>query len=298
MRNATRWVGTTLVVSLLSGTLAGQTPTTTAQTPAEWTTVSDQVLKLNAFGQTAEVIGVLEKFLARYPNVPDAHKELAAAHLYLGSPLSNKIANPAERTRHLERAATGFQRALALTTDPDRRLSLSEDLAYVYEKDLLNRPAEAVAVARAMVAAHPTRVEAYIQLATVLKGDPTALAVEVARWRGGAEALRKAADRTGRAGLGLHELGAFLLQLVRESPELPLVEARKLLDEVREIFDGLIKTRKEVDEVHGALLGKSMALRLQAERVEKDAARVKALLAEAERLAAQADAVRKGQQRN
>jgi hypothetical protein len=255
------------------------------------------VLKLNAFNKTAEAIDVLEKFLARYPNVADAHVELAMAHLYLGSPLLNKTTSPAERTRRLERAATGFRRALDLMTDPDRRVRLSEDLAYVYDKDMLNRPAEAVAVARAIVAEHPTLVEAYILLASVLKGDPTALAVEVGRWRGAADVLRKAPDRTGRAGLGLHELGAFLIQIVRESPDLPPAEARRLLEEVREIFDGLIKTGQEVDEVHAALLGKSMALELQAERVEKDSARVKALLAESEDLAAQADAVRRRQQR-
>lgn len=297
MRNATRLAGITLVVSLLSGTLAGQTPATAAQTPAEWTTVSDQVSKLNAFNKTAEAIGVLEKFLARFPNVAEAHRELATAHLYLGSPLLNTSATPAERTRHLERAATGFRRALDLMIEPDRRLRLSEELAYVYEKDMLNRPAEAVAVARAMVTRHPTLVEAYILLANVLKSDPTALAMEVGRWRGAADVLRKAPDRTGRAGLALHELGAFLMQIVRESPELPPTEARQLLEEVREIFDGLIKTSQGVDEVHAALLGKSMALKLQAERVEKDAARVKALLAEAEELAAQAGAVRKRQQR-
>ena len=95
-------------------------------------------------------------------------------------------------------------------------------------RDMLNRPVEAKAVARAMVTAHPAHLEAYILLANVMKSDPAALVVEVGRWRGSADVLRKAPDRAGRAGLALHELGAVLTQIVRESPEMPPAEARRV----------------------------------------------------------------------
>ena len=72
--------------------------------------------------KTADAIGVLGKFLARYPNVAEAHVELAMAHSSLGSPLTNKATSPAVRTRHLESAATHFRRAFDLTTDPGRRV--------------------------------------------------------------------------------------------------------------------------------------------------------------------------------
>ena len=163
----------------------------------------------------------------------------------------------------------------------------------VYAKDMLGRPAEAEAVARAMVTAHPRLLDAYILLANVLKDDPTKLVSEIGRWRGVADILQKAPDRSGRAGLALHELGAFLVQMVRESSELPPAEARKLLDEARAIFDWLIKTNQDVDGLQFALMGKSMARKLEAERVEQDPARVKALLAEVEKLDAQAEAERK-----
>lgn len=283
---------TILVVSLLTATLAGQQE----PTPAEWEKVSAQALDLRYADKPAEAIALLQKFLTRYPNVADAHALMAIAHRDLANPLINKTATPAERTRHGESAAAGYRRALDLTTDPERRFTRSLALAGLYGRDELNRPAEAEAMARRMMAEYPRRLEGYMQLVDVLRGDPGKLhEVDVRRLTEAADVYRKARVAvTNMPATPLLEFGALLTHIVRESPKMPPAEARKLLDEARGIFDQLIKTNREL---HMALIGKSLALQTQAERVETDPKLKATVKAESDRVGEQAFKLRRDERR-
>ena len=80
-----------------------------------------------------------------------------------------------------------------------------------------------------------------------------------------------------------HVVGTYLWDMVSRNKTLPREVSAKLLAEAVVALDGALKVKPDYME---ALVYKSLVLRLQAERVEQDPARAKALIAEADRLAA------------
>ena len=78
-------------------------------------------------------------------------------------------------------------------------------------------------------------------------------------------------------------VGTYLWDMVNRSKTLPREASARLLAEAVIALDGALKTKPDYME---AIVYKSIVLRLQADRVEQDPARAKALIAEADRLAA------------
>ena len=75
------------------------------------------------------------------------------------------------------------------------------------------------------------------------------------------------------------------MQQVTESPALPRADAARLLSEATAVADELIAAKQEV---RLAMMAKSLALKVQAERVEQTAARKQAIMAESDRIAEKA----------
>jgi hypothetical protein len=82
-----------------------------------------------------------------------------------------------------------------------------------------------------------------------------------------------------------HRAGVELWDRVNSNPKMPPAEARKLLSEAIAAFDAALKAHPDYME---ALVFKSVVLRLDATRYEKDGNRAKEMIAEADRLRARA----------
>lgn len=78
-----------------------------------------------------------------------------------------------------------------------------------------------------------------------------------------------------------HREGVDLWDKVNRDPKMPANEARALLTQARAAFDEVLKANPEYME---SLVFKSLVLRLEATRYEKDPERAKTLVAEADRL--------------
>ena len=89
----------------------------------------------------------------------------------------------------------------------------------------------------------------------------------------------------GRQPLERHRAGVELWDRVNSNPKMPPAEARKLLSEAIAAFDAALKAHPDYME---ALVFKSVVLRLDATRYEKDGNRAKEMIAEADRLRARA----------
>jgi hypothetical protein len=100
--------------------------------------------------------------------------------------------------------------------------------------------------------------------------------------------LREAAPATPDS---QHAVGTYLWEIVSKNKDLPRPVAAGVLREATASFDAALKMRPTFVE---AIVYKSLVLRLQAERVEQDATRRKALQAEADRLTEQARKLRSG----
>ena len=114
--------------------------------------------------------------------------------------------------------------------------------------------------------------------------------VDTARWSEIDGVLRTAREAIPVTPEGRQMMGGELHDLVSRNKNLPLETARTLVAEAVARLDEALKLKPDYME---ALTYKSLMLRLQAERVEKDPARVKALIAEADRLRQRAEALRK-----
>jgi len=100
--------------------------------------------------------------------------------------------------------------------------------------------------------------------------------------------VREAAPATAEA---QYAVGTYLWNIVYKNKDLPKPVAANVLDGAVASLDAALKLRPNYME---ATLYKSLVLRLQAQRVEQDPARVKALQAEADRLAEQAKKLQPG----
>jgi hypothetical protein len=146
--------------------------------------------------------------------------------------------------------------------------------------EYLNRPAEAEALARSAIAKHP-HPAIVMRVARTLV--PNAAGATEARVR----EVRSLIPATPDA---LHVFGMYLWSLANDkrAPVTPDV-VRRLLGEALPALDAALKLKPDHLE---ALLYKSVVLRQQA-GLESNAARAKALIAEADRLQAQAEKLRK-----
>jgi len=251
-------------------------------------TVDDEWLELQsatlaAPNPTSPAGPALEKFVAAHPDFSPARMSLGLYYQGLGDAITDGAANSARaRTQHFQAADTELVRAVALARDPaDAAAALNARIGLL-GPNRLDRPADAEALARSAIAKYPDQPVLVISLAGVLvpRGKvPTDAAVRRLR-----EAVPATPDSQ-------YAVGTYLWEIVSKNKDLPRPVAARLLSEATASFDAALKIRPAFVE---AIVYKSIVLRLQAERVEQDAARRKALQAEADRLAEQARKLRAG----
>jgi tetratricopeptide (TPR) repeat protein len=225
----------------------------------------------------------VEKFVAAHPDFLPARMWLGTHYQDLGDGITDAAASSAAaRTQHFKDADAQFARALTLAHDSSEAGAALSARIGLLGTDRLNRPAEAETLARSAIARYPDQPSLVIALAGVLlpRGTvPTDAAVR---------RLREAAPATPEA---QHAVGTCLWEIVYRNKELPRPVAAKVLTEATSSLDAALKMRPDYME---AMVYKSIVLRLRAERVEQDPARIKALLAEADRLKEQAVKLRSG----
>jgi tetratricopeptide (TPR) repeat protein len=225
----------------------------------------------------------LEKFVAAHPDFLPARMSLGRYYESLGDAIKTLGATSvAARTRHFQAADIQLSRAVELAgNSADAAQALSERIRLL-GGDRLNRLAEAEALARSAIAKYPDQPMLITSLASVLlpaSKAPTDAAVR---------SLREAAPATPEA---QHAVGTYLWEIVSKNKDLARPIAAKLLGDATASLDAALKMRPNYME---AVVYKSLVLRMQAERVEQDPARIKALQAEADRLSEQARTLRSG----
>ena len=219
----------------------------------------------------------LEKFAAAHPDFVPVRLALGRYYTDLGDAIKDPAPkSAAARTQNFQAADAHLTRAIAIAHDPvDAMLAISARIDLL-GADRLNRPAEGEALARSAIAKYPDQPALVMSLARLLL-PPGKIATDAA-----VRSLRQAAAATPES---QHTVGIYLWQIVSSNKDLARPAAAKLLSEAMASFDAALKMRPTYVE---ALVYKAVTLRLQAERVETEPARIKALKAEADRLSAQA----------
>ena len=222
----------------------------------------------------ADEAAIYEKVLAKSPDCVQAHLALARAQRGLADQIKDRDPKSiARRTGHLEVAATHLQRALDLGPGEEARRSAPLALIDVFGPGNLNRPIEAESLARAEIKRNPADPTFHYLLLRILLGAGRSQEAD-----GVLRAARQAIPSTAEA---RHQIGAELWDIVYHDPTLSRVDAQKLLVEAVARLDEALTIKPDYRE---ALVYKKLVLELQATRVEQDAAKVKALRAEIERL--------------
>ena len=246
--------------------------------PDGWYDDAAKARDLAAAGKHAEPLAIYEKYVASHPDFADAHDLAAGTHQSMGDAIKATGAQPsATRRRHFETAVKHYRRAAELAAAgadmPRQYWALFE----LYGEDHLNRPADADALARDVVKRYPADAASHMMLvkifATTRQTGLMASALDTAR------ALVPTTPEARQ------KLGVYLYDLVYNDAKIPAEDGRTLLLEAIAAFDQALQARPDHRE---ALVYKSLALRLQATKFEPDAARAKALVAEADRLRARA----------
>jgi tetratricopeptide (TPR) repeat protein len=125
---------------------------------------------------------------------------------------------------------------------------------------------------------NPKRYEPYVALAQLLEKQGK-FAEAAATVRNGRKAVPD------MPAIFVLQLIQYDVQQVTESAALPRADAARVLGEAAAVADELIAAKREV---RLAMMAKSLALKLQAERVEQTPARKQAVMAESDRLAEKA----------
>jgi hypothetical protein len=250
--------------------------------PPGWADLDREASRLFAEGKQAESTAMLETFVASHPDFADAHFMLAANHEGLARDSRDDPAKASERKRHLETAVAHYGRFRELKSDPDDRAQASSVLVGLYGPEGLNRPDEAVAIAREYTLERPLQPGGYASLARML------------RWQGSHEAattvLLETLQRFPR-GQRNSQLNDELVAHVEETPQLSREIADQLLAEALWDAERLIAD----SSTRGlGLLSKSHALRAAARRTDQSPERQKELEAESDRLQKEALAVQMG----
>jgi TonB family protein len=269
---------------------AAAPPTQTTLTPLsasaqkDWDSTWQNASKFVADKKYTEAIALLEAFIRRNPNVIDAHYLLSSIY----EDRSLTATTPAAKRRDLESVVTHVARTVALTKDPDMQFVLGWKLVRLYGPDDLNDRARAERSASELVKQHPTRGEAYMVYAQLVReqGD-----------------IARAADimRLGRTQSDLPVPGLLLamqypVELVQQNRALSLEVTRARLDEALSALEVILAKRdNDQQERRLATMGKAMVLELQAERVVADREQRLALLLESERWGAAMTEFKNGQ---
>ena len=259
-----------------------------AMTPAErleddYNTLQGRAIELQTTGKRQEGLALLEKFLAANPKYARAHEGVADAYYLFANELKGQANAAAQRRKYLEQARTHYQHAVDLAGDAKEAPFALMSLFMIAGPEELNRPAaERESMARAAIKRFPDAPMAHFQLLRIV--------LEGSRWTEVEGVLRVAREAIANTPERRQRIGADLHDIVFRSPKLPVDTTKVLLAEGVARLDEALKLKPDFVE---ALMFKSLLLRLQAERVEKDPARAKALIAEADKLRAKAEALRK-----
>jgi len=240
-----------------------------APPPSGWDRVSEAALRLMVEGKPMEAAAMLQRVVDQAPGFGDAHSMLANAHGVAAETLEGDPAAVGTRRKHLETALTHYRRAVELT-HVNRTLNLLS-IAEILGPQGLNQPREAVVAARRLVAEWPSSRLGYAILAGALL--QTSESAEAATVLQRARTAVPAEDQV--------RLAVALGEQVKALPASSVEAARVLLDDALRIADEAVRREPSSGQF---LMFKSTILDLQADRVERNPARQKALKAEGERL--------------
>ncbi len=244
----------------------------------EWREIQGDEFAPPGAGPPKDNSAAYEKFVAAHPDFAPARLALARHHLRVATDIKDRSAKAVEtRTRHLELAATHFKQASDVAKEAIDLAMAVDGLITVLGAENLNRAAEAEALARASVKKYPDQPMFVASLLNILLPGTMGAVSDAALTR-----AREAVPATPEA---RQMFGMHLWSHAYRNKDLPRDNVRKLLAEAVTNFDAILKQKPDHAE---AMMYKGVVLKLQAERVEQDPARIKALLAEAERLQEQA----------
>ena len=213
--------------------------------PPGWSETLRQTLDLTVAGKHTEVIAIMEKWVAKYPNFVEARAMLGAAHENIGRDIRTSGARDAalKSVPHYEAAVQHFRRALEL---PGAGFDEMRALIDIHGLIALNRPTEFERLVREAVKRYPAEPGAHAYLIALVAGNE-ALLEEAAR--AALVALPKGADA--RA-----DLAGFLYQSAKDplqmSADAVLRTALRFADEALKIDpahkDAIREKARIVDE--------------------------------------------------
>jgi len=236
-------------------------------------------------GKNREDVTVYERFLAAHKDYVPAMFAIARYYQSAADEITDRSPKSlATRTRHLETAAAHYRRAAEVAPEPIDAVMALVGLIRVLDASNLNRVADAAPVARAAVRKYPGNAGVVSGMLQTMLPTPEA-ALDPATFR----TVHELVPSTPGA---QYALAAHLFNLERHVGKgaLPRESARKLITESVSAIDAALRIRPNDYE---ALMYKAMVLEAQADRVEQDPARKKAIAAEAARLTALAAKIQK-----
>jgi tetratricopeptide (TPR) repeat protein len=251
-----------------------QKVTPVSQPPEGYGQAERLAIALAGEGKITEAEAIFDSWIEKYPDFREPHYQLAAALLFAAEDSKDQGLKP-ERQRQLERAATHFKRFVELADDAETRAQGLDSLVETYLPGNLNRPQEAEPHARALVAAAPESPQSYRQFAAVMR--------QLGRTDEATQSLLAA--RTSIATAFRFNFVEVLRKHVADSSTLRGAAAKQVIDAAMQLTDEHIAANRRT---YANISMKAELLGLQAERVEESAQRQKALLAESERLHAEA----------
>lgn len=214
-----------------------------------------------------------ERFLKTHPDYAPALAALGRAYEQQAEAITDRSAKSVTaRTRLLEQASARYRRATETATEPTDGMFAIDGLIGTLDADKLNRPAEAEALALAAIKKYPEPMLTMRVLRTLLPNATVATSPE---------ALRRTRTIVPATPESRHVYAMYLWDLAYRTKDLPRESTRLLLAEAITVLDAALKQKPEFIE---ALAYKSVVLTLQADRVEQDPARIKAIRAEVARL--------------
>lgn len=239
----------------------------------DWRDVQGKAVAFVGDGSVKVDPAPYEAFLKAHPDYPPALIALAQAYEQQAQAITDRSAKSATaRTRLLEQASARYRRATEIATAPNDGMFALDGLIGILAADKLNRPAEAETLALAAIKKYPEPMITMRLLQTLIPNAAAAAS---------AEALKRTRALVPATPESRQVYGMYLWELAYRTKDLPRESTRLLLAEAVTSLDAALKQKPAFIE---ALTYKSIVLMLQADRVEQDPARIKALRAESARL--------------
>ncbi len=271
--------GFALGVQLPAGATAAVNAPVSAQQQAEWKKLEKAVFDLvfsdkKTFDEgIADSIPLLEKFVARNPNVMEAQYKLAVS--YSGR-ATRSGATPESKRQDWGKAVRHFRVAADFFPSEQARFLMTLELAQLYAPDKLDDKPQAERYARRLVDENPTESMSHMYYARML--------YEAGDVAGAVNALRHGRTVSTMPLVGLVQSVQYLTEYVHGTPDLPRDRAKTLLDELTAVSDAILADTERGDEDSRlAVMGKTMALDLQAEHLADTSAERVRLLLESDR---------------